>query len=461
MQTHRSIRGFSISLSFVLLLALLGILWLAGGASRPDVLGQVIVRSVAWCLLVAAILFGERPSFGQARPVWIIALAALALALMQLLPLPPEIWTALPGRGPLLEASAASGQMQTWRPWSIVPSATLNGASSLVVPLTALVLMASLRETERPLLPGAVLTVVAASAMVGLVQFSGSTLNNPFINDTTGQVSGSFANRNHFALFIALGCLLVPVWMFIGGRRPGWRGPIGLGLLILFLLTIIASGSRAGLGLGVLALLLGLLLVRQPISRTLSRYPRWVFPVLVAGLLAMVVLFVLLSVAADRAVSIDRLFALDQGQDMRSRGLPTVLAMIYEYFPLGSGLGSFDSMFRMHEPYGLLKPTYFNHAHNDILEVILDAGLPGLVLLVATIGWWGWASITAWRARGTQNALPKLGSAVLLLIIVASIFDYPARTPMMMAIMIIAGVWLSAAQKDGHASPLPHEKQHL
>lgn len=461
MQTHRSIRGFSISLSFGLLLALLGILWLAGGASRADVLGQVIVRSVAWGLLVAAILFGERPSFGQARPVWIIALAALALALIQLLPLPPEIWTALPGRGPLFEASAASGQMQTWRPWSIVPSATVNSASSLVVPLTALMLMASLRETEGPMVPGALLTVVAASAMVGLIQFSGSTLNNPFINDTTGQVSGSFANRNHFALFIALGCLLAPVWVFTGARRPGWRGPIGLGLTILFFLTILASGSRAGLGLGVLALLLGLLLVRQPISRILSRYPRWVFPALVAGLVAGVVLFVLLSVAADRAVSINRLFELEQGQDMRSRGLPTVLEMIQVYFPMGSGIGGFDPIFRMHEPYGLLKPTYFNHAHNDILEVVLDAGLPGLVLLAAAIGWWGWASITAWRTGGNRNTLPKLGSGVLFLVIVASVFDYPARTPMLMAVTIIAGVWLSAAQKDAHGSPLPHENQHL
>ena len=210
-----------------------------------------------------------------------------------------------------------------------------------------------------------------------------------------------------------------------------------------------------------LALLLGLLLVRQPIRGTLSHYPRWVFPVLVAALVAGVVLFVLLSVAADRAVSINRLFELDPGQDMRSRGLPTVLAMIEAYFPMGSGIGSFDTVFRMHEPYALLKLTYFNHAHNDMLEVILEAGLPGLVLLLAAVGWWGWASFTAWRAGGSRNALPKLGSAVLFLMIVASIFDYPVRTPMLMAVTIIAGVWLSGAQKDAHGSPLPHEKQHL
>jgi len=102
------------SLSLVLLIALLGSVWLAGGASRGDALGQVVVRGVAWILLIAAILLGARPTLGQARPVWIIVLAALALALIQLIPLPPEIWAALPGRTLLLEANAASGQAQVW-----------------------------------------------------------------------------------------------------------------------------------------------------------------------------------------------------------------------------------------------------------------------------------------------------------------------------------------------------------
>ncbi len=456
MPAPRSTARFSPSLPFILLLILIGMTWLAGGASRADVLGQVLVRTTAWLLLVVTILFGRRPEFARARPIWWFLLAATALVLIQLIPLPPGLWSLLPGRAPLLEAGAIAGQGQPWRPWSIVPGATLNAAFSLVVPLATLVLMTGIRDDERTALPVALLIAVGAAALLGLMQFSGSAFNNPFLNETPGQVSGNFANRNHFALFMALGCPLVAAWMFRDGRRPGWRGAFGPGLIVLFLLTILATGSRAGIGLGMAALVLGLMVARQPIRRALARYPRWVFPALVAGLVAVVALFVALSFVSSRAVSIDRLFALDQVEDMRSRGIPVVLAMIADYFPSGAGVGSFDPIFRMHEPFALLKPTYFNHAHNDFLEVALDAGLPGIVLLAAAVGWWGRASITAWRpAVDRQDMLPRLGSVLLLLILIASAFDYPVRTPMMMMVTIMAAVWLNGARGGGGAARAP------
>src|SRR3546814_14127035 len=75
------------------------------------------------------------------------------------------------------------------------------------------------------------------------------------------------------------------------------------------------------------------------------------------------------------------------------------------------------------EPFRLLKPTYFNHAHNDFLEVVLDGGLPAALLLLVAIGWYAIASIRAWRARGRHSVLPKLGSSILLLVFVATAFD--------------------------------------
>lgn len=449
-------------LSFCLLGILLVTVWIAGGASRGDVPGQVIVRGVTWSLLVIALLFSPRPAIGEARPVLLILLGAVTLALVQLVPLPPVVWQALPGRNMIVRAAALTGEPQPWRPWSMVPGATVNAASSLVVPAATLLLAAGLRPTERTWLPGVVLGLVVAAMLSGLLQFSGATFDNPLINDTSGEVSGMFANRNHFALFMAMGCVLAPAWAFREGRQPLWRGLIALGLTLLFALTILASGSRAGLALGALGITLGLAIVWQGIQRSLSRYPRWVFPALVGGFVTLVVIFVLASVAADRAVAISRVFAVDPGQDMRSRGLPTVLTMIGHYFPVGAGLGSFDPIFRINEPFSLLKPTYFNHAHNDMLEVTLDAGLPGLLLLVTALVWWAWASLRAWRAGvGARYALPKLGSALLLLLIVASLLDYPARTPIMMAIVALAAWWLSAARSVPISPSLPNSDQHL
>lgn len=423
----------------LLLLLLLGTLWVAGGASHADVTGQVVTRATAWAVLVLAILLGARPMFAGAGAVFWLLLTTVLLVLLQLVPLPPSVWTALPGREVLLGASPGEA---AWRPWSIVLWATINAASSLIVPVATFYLVSVLRDEEKARLPTILLGIIFLSMLVGLLQFSGVIIDNPFINDLVGSVSGTFANRNHFALFLGLGCLIAPVWAFAGKQEVGWRAPVALALITLFALTILATGSRAGILTGLLALALGLALCWHDVRRALRGAPRWVFPALIAAIIGVVALVVLVSIAADRAESVRRAFEMDVGQDMRTRGLPTVLSMIAAYFPAGAGFGGFDPIFRLHEPFQLLKPTYFNHAHNDFLEIVLDGGLPALLLLLVAIGWYGMASVSAWRGSGRHSVLPKLGSAILFLILVASAFDYPARTPMMMAMIVIAGLWL-------------------
>lgn len=445
---------------FLFLLILLAGIWIAGGASRGDALGQIIVRGLCATACVATALFGRRPALRDVMPVFLFLGAAAALAMVQLIPLPPALWSGLPGRAAFLEAAAAAGIPQPWRPLAIVPDAAVNALFSLIVPATVLLLVSQLRDQERDLLPAIFLGLISGSALIGLLQFSGAGFDNPFINDSPGQVSGIFANRNHLALFLSIGCVLAPGWAFVDGRRSGWRPPVALCLVLLFALTILASGSRTGLALGIIGLVIGLILARGGIARTMRRYPRWATPALIAGIVAILGIAVLASVAADRAVSIDRIIGIDPGQDMRGRGLPVVLSMIGTYFPVGSGLGGFDPIFRMHEPFSLLKVTYFNHAHNDWLEVVLDAGLPGLLLLLAGLCWWGWASTQAWQ-RGSDRVLARTGSATLLLVMVASLFDYPARTPMVMVVMAVAGAWLSAGRAKRNRSALPDSTQHL
>jgi O-antigen ligase len=455
----RSTAGFRPSAALILLCLILAVLWLAGGASRADVMGQVVVRAASWAVLIAAILFGAPPSAKAVRPVFILLAASILLALLQLVPLPPAIWQALPGRAIFAEAAAATGQAQSWRPWAIVPAGAVNAASAMVVPVAVLTALTGLTQRERAYLPAILLGLVIAAMVLGLLEFSGVSLDNPLINDRAGEVGGIFANRNHFALFLALGCLLAPVWAFVEGRRSAWRGLVALGLVLLFTLTILATGSRAGLILGVLAIVFGFTLAWGGIRRSLRRAPRWAFPALIMAIVSTIAVFVLLSILADRAVSIDRTMLVDAALDKRGRSLPTVLAMIESYFPVGSGFGGFDQTFRLHEPFALLMPTYFNHAHNDFQEIALDGGLPAILLLGAATVWWAIASLRAWRAGPeAQHILPKLGSAMLLLVFVASLVDYPARTPMIMAMIVIAAVWLARAAPR---AALPEKNQHL
>lgn len=438
---------FSPDLSLVLLAALLVILWLAGGASREDVSGQILSRGAAWIAIVVAVLFARRPRITEARGAALVLSAAILLCVAQLIPLPPGVWRTLPGRAPFTDPLISPPDL--WRQWSLVPGATANALFSLVVPVAVLVLATGVREEQKRWVPVVVLAVIALALLVGLLQFTGAGIVNPFVNGGPGEVDGLIANRNHYALFLAIGLLVAPVWGVGAGHASRVRAPIALGLVLLLILIILASGSRAGMALSLVALALGLAMSWRGAKSALRRYPSWTMPAIAAAIVAMIAIFVLASAAADRAVSINRLFGQDPTADLRNRALPTVLEITRAYFPFGSGLGSFDPIFRLHEPFTLLEPTYFNHAHNDLLEVVLTAGLPGLLLLVAALGWWGWRSVAAWRG---EAVLPKLGSATLLLILLASIVDYPARTPIIMAMAMIAAIWLVGARRDRDVS---------
>ncbi|WBH15110.1 O-antigen ligase family protein [Sphingomonas radiodurans] len=431
---------------------MVALLWIAGGASRGDAIGQVIVRAGCWAILIASILGGTRPSLAQGRPVAILLAATIVLPLIQLIPLPPTWWQALPGREVLL----IPGEASPWRPWTMTPGATTNALASLIVPVTMLVLLTQANDRVSRWLPTILLGMIAAATLLGLMQFSGAGFNSPFLNDTPGVVSSIFANRNHFALMLAMGCVIAPVWAFMDLDALRWRGPLAGGLVLLFVLTILATGSRAGALLGVLALAMAALLVGRRIRRRLRRAPGWVFPALIAFAVLVVGGFVALSFLADRAQSIDRLIESEGGEDMRSRALPTVLSMIVSYMPFGSGFGGFDPIFRIHEPFDLLKLTYFNQAHNDYLGIALDGGLAGIALLVVGVIWWFVVTIRIWQAPETDRiVLSRLGSTMILLVLVASITDYPARTPTIMALLVVAALWLARGNVAKPQATLP------
>jgi len=447
-----------------MLLVWLGVLFVAGGSGYADVPGQTIVQGVGWTLMSALALFAKRPWKGATRPIWVMLACAWLLVLVQLVPLPPAVWASLPGRALFAHSALVN---DVWRPWSLVPGATINAASSLVVPTVTLLLLTQMAKREWQRLPAAVLVLICLSSLMGLVQLSSGGLINPLVNGSAGQVSGSFANRNHFALFLAMGCAIAPVWASAGYDRLAWRVPAALGLIAFLTLMILASGSRTGLFLGGLGIIFGLLIARRLIVRAARRLPAamsrllWPAGIGIAGLL------IGASIWAGRAPSIARLLANNPGEGMRAKALPTVLRMAGEFFPFGAGYGSFSVDFQMHEPVSLLKPTLFMHAHNDLLEVLVDGGLPAAGLLVAALVWFSRETWLAWRRpvpdadTRMSTSLARLGSALLLLILGSSLFDYPARTPMMMALIVLAAGWICRGRAERDRPGLPTPGEHL
>lgn len=442
--------------------AFLIVLWIAGGSVRADALGQVFVRAYAWCVVLAMILLRPRVQFRRGRVVLFILGCAAAIPCLQLVPLPPMVWQALPGRAPLAAADALIGS-HVWRPIAIVPGAAFNALSSLVVPLAvALLSMGMTREQRTALVTPIILFIVAAGAFA-LIQLSGGAPDNPFVNEVRGDATGPFANRNHLALLAAIGCLLAPPWAFLDRNQIPLR-PILAVLIVLFLILIILStGSRVGLVLILPSLALGVYLAQSSFRFQALRFNKRAAQICVGVVASLFALFVSVSFLSGRAMSISRAMMLNPAEDFRVLSFPTVWSSVKLYFPVGSGIGGFDQVFKIHEPLSLLDPQYFNHAHNDYIEVIMDSGAFGLALLSFLIVWYFVHAFQAWTSSTRRRTtLSRVGSVIILLIATASAFDYPIRTPIVMMIAVLAVVWLTDEVDVPDAEgALPRPSQHL
>lgn len=419
-----------------LLLAFALALVLFGGSSRYDELAQAPLRLVAILVIAAAGLRRVEAPSTLRLPALLLA-ATVALISIQLIPLPPQLWTALPGRSAFAEAAAAAGFDQPWRPFAIAPDLALNSLFSLTVPVATLYGLAVLDQRYRYWVLPILLLIVLCSMLVGISQLVTGSERLTGIYELTreGTAPGIFANRNHQALLLAAGLPLIAGWDLLRrgesvGAAARWGAAATAALLLI---VLVSTGSRAGLMLGGFGLIGGMAVVwswrvRADGKKGRSRWILVGMGVSVALLLAMAIFF-------ERAQAIDRLLASDPLADKRARALPTLLEMIGSYFPLGSGFGTFDPAFRHVEPFELLEATYFNQAHNDLLQLMIEGGVPALLLLVAGLGWLGIAGVRLWRSRSTRSVVVRgrAASLILVMMLAASAVDYPLRTPIMMA----------------------------
>lgn len=437
-------------LSFWLLAVFLVVLGIAGGASRADVAGQVIVRLTAWIVLIIHVLTAADLSLRTVKGPIVLVAGMAVIAAIQLIPLPPAIWTALPGRQMFVSAASAIGAPQPWRPLSISPGATVNALSSLIVPVTILVLAAGLTRDQHWRIVAIIIAMAGMGGLLALAEFAGGNYDLPFVNDFPGAVSGNMANRNHFALFAAQGMVLSMIWGFRGAVQR-WKMLTALGLILFFALIILASGSRSGVFVGLFALVLGALAIRDSLGGLLARV-RLRTAAIVGGLLFVAMAgAIVTAIQFGRADAIERAVDLSSSDDLRASVWPVVVGMVGNYFPAGAGFGTFDQAFRISEPHAMLAAQYVNHAHNDWLEIVLDGGALGLIWLAVCLVWFINRSRIAWR-RGDKSQsrnsvwLARAGSALVLLALIASVPDYPVRTPLMMALVALAAVWLDEAK---------------
>lgn len=435
---------------FWLIVAFLVLVAFTGGSSRIDVPELLVLRPAAMLACAVALVTFNRIHLTGRK--WLSAgfVTLVALILLHLLPLPPAVWHALPGRQDIVRSDALVGLAQQWRPITLTPLNAVHSLVSLAVPLAVLLLAAQLnRNNLLRLLPVAI-AIGALSGLVGLLQAIGTQgrLLDPYNLGFERGAGGLFANRNHAALMLAMMFPMLAAWVKTESGNPSrhrikaWGAMIGAAILCPLILV---TGSRSGLFLGTVGLISAALIVGNGGSeRAIARArPRTLM--IAAGVFVGVVVLGLITFYFARAEAVVRLFDTATMQDARFESWPVSKALMIKYLPIGAGAGSFVEAYQIIEPDSQLNPFYWNHAHNDFLETAITFGIPGLGLLAAAGFFFGRRSLALWfgtKVRDRATITARMASVLIAMMAMASVTDYPVRTPIIMSFLALCCLWL-------------------
>jgi O-antigen ligase len=405
---------YSAVLAGYLLLCIL----LGGSAQGVWGLMALEILGIALIAAAAALIRSEPSDF----PVGIFAfiIAVLLIVLLQLVPLPPGVWAMLPGRAAIANGFDSLGIARPQLPLSEVPYQSVMTLFSAIPALASFIFVLALKPRVR-WIAAAVVAGTVLSVMLGALQVANgpNSWAYPYRISNTGAV-GFFANHNHMAtlllISIPLGAVLVVLAKSPASSSAGRYG-LGTALLILIVGGIALNGSLAASALALPVVLASASLFSANVS-----WRRLALAAAVVALVAGVALIGVAPVEGNQAGT-----GAATSLDSRVAIWTTTSKAIQDSFPFGTGLGSFEQVYRQFEDPALVTSTYVNHAHNDYLELLLELGLAGAVMIAAFLGWW---LVTAGRIWRSQFGTPAARAATIATAVVLahSIVDFPLRT---------------------------------
>ncbi len=440
------------------------------GGRHP--LGQLVVVLLAVVVAVAWMVRGfvARANRWRSCPLqWLIA-AAVALMLLQITALPQGVLKAIsPTAAETISLGQSAGGsligLGSWSTVSMTPSET-RGAIVMFVSYGLLLLVAvqrirSIRDVERLLRFLAIATALMASfALIQYVTSNGKFFwfyEHPFRHNRWS-VQGMFINPNHFAHLMALGVGPLIWWIHqaaiteTSGRRAagqfggagfsGGAGFFGGGrslaviLRVLMLAIVLFASAMSHSRGGIAIVLLAAAICTGLYFRSKLFGPRAMFAI--AGLSLLVAASLVIHGYQSVSRQLDdiisgKLADLDEG-GMRGSVFAATATAAGEHFVLGTGVGSFRDV---HPSYlDRHFETEFTYAESGYLQIAMEAGLPGITLLLICI-----VLCTRWAARTLrdrkQSRIIAAASAVvagLACSLLHSVFDFVWYLPALIAI---------------------------
>jgi len=394
------------------------------------VFGALVVALAGFAALRGAVALPAPPTAW-----WLFAGILSAWALLQVLPLEFLARALGPYPEALWGGEAEPGQ------WSPNPNATLRGWATFIALMTVAWAAASMKHKHRDLLWLVVAAAALFQALYGLTSHAAGseTIFGIWPRNNVEFVHGSFSNRNLFAGYLALTWpLVVAVWWrhsMPGIKRLPFElrvaGSVISGAIIGA--ALLASASRLGSAAGLAGMLVGLVLWTRFRAR-LSRVAVWPMYLTAFGALVAATWYGLTPLAERLAVT-----SIEEGR-FEVFGL-----MLSELRPrwwlTGVGLGGFEAVFKQVQPGDM--GGWYDYAHNDLLQWLLEAGIVGLGLLAA-------AAIALWRnARLTRESIPLYaGLSALALVALGDFSWHIPATQVVLALFV--GALIGPDRHGGH-----------
>jgi O-antigen ligase len=418
-----------------------------GGGGSPNPTTELLLELAfaacagAWLWLIPGPLHSQARA---SRLVLLLVAAALIVPVVQLLPLPSSIWTVLPSRQDQVAALSLVGKEHSWRPISLSPSRTLASLLAIVPAAGCAYAVARLDRQGRRLVIATIAAMAVVSTLLGVLQLmAGERGINLYPQFHAGWITGFQANRNAEADILLIGFLALVTSAAPYLSDAARKFPLLLdrraALTLLFALALcllaatIMTGSRAGIALMPVAVIFALAILGSArASKQEMRGARFALLaalVLLAGLAA-----VYLAYASHTAIArVAQRFTDDS--DIRLNIWQDAWFALGQYWPVGFGMGGFEPAMIPSERLEVLGSGIPNRAHNDFLELGLEAGLLGYAMLFVAASTCFTMAYKSWRPENRANILFAAGA--LFVITLHSLVDYPLRS---MALACLAGV---------------------
>ena len=279
----------------------------------------------------------------------------------------------------------------------------------------------------------------AIQALYGTLEILSGTHYSLLFGLPVADVStGSFVYKNHYANFLML-CLSAGIGLMVATLQSN-QGGTRRDLMRSIISTLL--GSKALIRISLAIMVIALVMSRSRMGNT-----AFFASMTIIGILALVMIknrsrslsILIISMFVIDVFIVGAWFGLDKvqerleatsfAQEGRDEVVIDSLPMLQDFPLFGTGGGSFYSSFPSYKVANI--QPFYDHAHNDYLQMSIEYGLPATLLLTLLVIWCFLKSVRAMRKRrpsifkGTAFAccMAMLGMAIHMTV------DFPLQAP--------------------------------